>query len=1486
MMKRLLGILACCASLAGTVGEAQTPYDLLIRGGTVIDGTGADGYAADVAVSGDRVVAVSRTPLDPRSAERVIDASGKVVAPGFIDMHAHLDPLLRLPDAESHVRQGVTTALGGPDGGSAVPLGPYLDSAKALGVGMNVAFLVGHNDIRETVMGMDARAPTTQELEEMQAMVARAMREGAWGLSTGLKYLPGAYSETDEVVALASTAARSGGIYTSHLREEGLGLIESVAEGIEIGRRAGIPVVLTHHKVVGAPMWGSSVRTLAMVDSARSAGIDVMIDQYPYTATYTGISVLVPAWARANGDSAFFRRLEDPALRDSIMDGIVFNILNDRGGGDIRRVQFAKVRWMPELEGKTLRDWALMQDLEPTPETGAALVVEAMRRGGASAIYHVLDEADVERIMQHPQTMIGSDGRLTQPGEGHPHPRWYGTFPRVLGHYVRDEGVLTLQEALHKMTGMPAARLGLAGRGRVATGAFADLVVFDPETVADKATFQEPHQYPVGIDYVIVNGVLAVDAGEFMGQRAGRVLRKNMVSAAAAPHAGPAPLAGGVPANGELLVLQEGARSPAYASDGRLALELRGDIWISRADPAATPANAPGLVQVTSGSAWDADPAWAEDGNAIIFTSDRSGGPDLWRIQLANGQAGEPQPLVATTAPESDAAVAATGDIVFVRGTGAGADLWLREIDGSERPLTEDFGADLAPTFSPDGLSVAFTAERAGRTSLRVVRLGDGESETIVNDREAEFPTWSPDGSRIAFTTRAGAAGVWLTSKNGSYVNQVSHLRAQPAWAPGGDHLLLAELPRQDAGYNGDPNRFGERHPGGVFPANGALWLLRPGAVPDEKIIRIPVQGIVSASHYNLSVLNRIADRVSQGLARRSPPGAVDEWNALLAEHHDAVRTAASEAELESAIYDLMSERPTYLPEVTGRAAVSSAHPLATEAGLEILQLGGNVVDAAVAVSFALGVVEPDASGIGGYGSMVLYLQGMDEPTAIEFLTRLPEAASLSNGYLISNGGDIPDSGPVVANVPGTVGGMWLAWEKYGSGELEWAELLAPAIRLAEEGFVLDNAFPTTLQTEREGFAKYESSRQLFFRDGEPLQAGDTFRNPDLAWTLRQVAEGGADAFYSGEIAERMVADLHGQGNAMRLSDLDRYYAVEREPITGSYRGNAVYSSPLATSGGAVLMAKLNLLEQFDDPKIYSEDSETLHAMIEAWKLMPSTSGHIADPGLWPVNLEPFISKDTAVARWSCFDPSQSSQPAAPDSLPCEGLDELTASWGDGNLLDCEGHTPATGGSGCRRTGTTAFAIADSNGNMISVTQTLGTWGGNFYVTPGLGFLYNDKLGSYSDNPESFNARIPFARNVTTISPTLVFEGTGEDKEPLLAVGAAGNSWITAAVYQVIAGVVDGDLSPQEALELPRFLPAGDRLPDGSRGVVIQMESGYSPEVVQAMRALGHRLQIISRVGELRMGYGAAVMVTDEGVRAGADPRRSGAAGAIHTPAL
>jgi len=519
-------LVAACAALPQPAKSNAPAYDVLVRNGTVLDGTGAAGVRADVAIVGTRIVRVSTTPLDPADAARAIDATGLVVAPGFIDLHTHLEPLLQLPGAESHVRQGVTLALGGPDGGGPWPFGAYLDTADRAGLGMNVAYLTGHNTIRRQVMGTENRAPTAAELAKMRAMVATAMNEGAFGLSTGLRYVPGYYSNVDEVIALAEEAAKRGGIYTSHLREEGVGLLDGVAEALEIGRRAKIPVVLTHHKAIGRQAWGKSVITLGMVDSARQAGTDVMIDQYPFTASFTGLDVLVPPWALAGGTAELRKRLENPVRKDSITRGIIDLLLNDRGGGDISRVQFSIVAWDKSLQGRTLHDWAVQRGLEPTPENAVALILEGVLKGGAGMVYHVIDEVDVKRIMAHPMTMIASDGRLTKLGEGVPHPRNYGTFPRVLGRYVRDEHVLTLAQAVNKMTGMPAARLNLRDRGCLRAGCVADVTIFDAATVTDVGTFTDPHHYPEGIPWVLVNGEPVVANGVFTAARPGRVVRR------------------------------------------------------------------------------------------------------------------------------------------------------------------------------------------------------------------------------------------------------------------------------------------------------------------------------------------------------------------------------------------------------------------------------------------------------------------------------------------------------------------------------------------------------------------------------------------------------------------------------------------------------------------------------------------------------------------------------------------------------------------------------------------------------------------------------------------------------------------------------------------------------------------------------------------------------------------------------------------------
>ncbi len=522
--RKITGLGWCFLILFSSCGS----YDLLLLNGEVHDGMGSDPVTRDIGIRKGRIKKIAASIKG--KAKRTIELGGLQVSPGFIDMHAHVEPLPLYPDAKSHIMQGVTTALGGPDGGSPFPIGSFLDSLDHTGVGLNVAYLIGHNTVRNHVMGLQDRKPISSELQAMKIHIDQAMQQGAFGISTGLKYLPGTFAETEEIIELSKEAAKYGGIYTSHLRDEGLGLLKSVEEAIEIGRQAGMRVILTHHKAIGQPMWGASTKTLALVDRARSNGLDIRMDQYPYTASHTGISVMIPSWALEGGQTKFEERCSDATTRDSIKTGIIHNMINDRGGNDLRRVQFSKLNWKPEFEGKTLRDFVEAEGLDPTIENGAEMIIEIQLHRGAHCIYHVIDSTDVVRIMKHPFTMIASDGRLTQIGQGHPHPRAYGTFPRVLGYYCRNLGVLDLPEAIRKMTSLPAESLGLDDRGTIKINNWADLTIFDAETIIDRSTFESPHQFPDGIHYVIINGKFAVDQGVFTNTLNGKVLRKGQHS--------------------------------------------------------------------------------------------------------------------------------------------------------------------------------------------------------------------------------------------------------------------------------------------------------------------------------------------------------------------------------------------------------------------------------------------------------------------------------------------------------------------------------------------------------------------------------------------------------------------------------------------------------------------------------------------------------------------------------------------------------------------------------------------------------------------------------------------------------------------------------------------------------------------------------------------------------------------------------------------
>ncbi len=525
----LLGLGAAAAVLpeSTAVAQAQTPaarqFDILIRDGRIVNGSGNPWFMGDVGIRGDRIAAIG--DLSSASAETVIDAAGLVVAPGFIDPHTHaIRGIFDVPTADSALLQGVTTLTEGNDGTSPWPIGEHYSEIEEFGISPNWAVFVGQGTIRSLVIGAEDRPATEPEMQRMKDMVAQAMEEGALGISTGLFYVPGSFTPTDEVIELSRVAADYNGIYISHIREEASQLLDSVEETIRIGEEAGIPVQVTHHKVIGAPNWGASVESLRMVDEARARGVDVTIDQYPYTASQTGINALVPQWAQEGGTDAMLARLDSLETRQTIKNEVVERILYDRGGGDPANVFISRNSWDPTMAGKNLAQLTLEAGMEPTPENAAEVVFDILRNGGASAVYHAIGPEDVDRIMRHPATAIGSDGPLGIFGEGAPHPRQYGSFARVLGHFVRERGVITLEDAIRKMTSMSAQRLSLHDRGLITEGFIADIAIFDPDEIIDRATFEDPHQYAEGMKHVLVNGEFAVRDGAVTGARPGRIL--------------------------------------------------------------------------------------------------------------------------------------------------------------------------------------------------------------------------------------------------------------------------------------------------------------------------------------------------------------------------------------------------------------------------------------------------------------------------------------------------------------------------------------------------------------------------------------------------------------------------------------------------------------------------------------------------------------------------------------------------------------------------------------------------------------------------------------------------------------------------------------------------------------------------------------------------------------------------------------------------
>jgi len=509
----------------------SAPYDLVIRGAAVFDGTGAAGRALDVAVRGSRIAALGAR-LRGRAREE-INARGLALAPGFIDIHSHGDGgLFTDPSAESVIRQGVTTIVVGQDGGSRIPdqrgrtsFDPLFRRLEALPIAVNVATMVGLGTVRRRVVGEDNRPATPAELVKMTAMVRAALDSGACGASTGLEYTPGAFASRQELIALCRQLARRRLPYVTHMRNEDDTLLEAIDEAIAIARGAGCPLQISHLKTGGAKNWGKVDAVFERIAVARRGKMDITFDRYPYTAWSTGLTNLFPVWALDGGDAPFLKRLEDPATADRIRTESLEKVALVGGWN---RVLLSNVTAPADSDavGKRLDDWARMRGLDPYT---AAVTLLKNSTTNVSTVVFAMSEDNLERFLAHPQGMVCSDGgafAVSGPARsGHPHPRGLGTFPRVLGKYVRERKTLSLESAIHKMTGMPAKRLRLAGRGSVAVGAAADLVVFDPATVIDKATFENPFQYPVGISTVTVNGRIALRDGARMGTGAGKGLR-------------------------------------------------------------------------------------------------------------------------------------------------------------------------------------------------------------------------------------------------------------------------------------------------------------------------------------------------------------------------------------------------------------------------------------------------------------------------------------------------------------------------------------------------------------------------------------------------------------------------------------------------------------------------------------------------------------------------------------------------------------------------------------------------------------------------------------------------------------------------------------------------------------------------------------------------------------------------------------------------
>ncbi|HTE01407.1 MAG TPA: D-aminoacylase [Mucilaginibacter sp.] len=500
---------------------AQQHFDIILKNGKIIDGTGNPWFYGDVGIIKNKVISIG--DLSKSKADKTIDAIGLIIAPGFIDVHTHIEgDEKKTPTADNFIYDGVTTVITGNCGSSNVDIKKYFKFLDSLKLSVNVGTLIGHNDVRSAVLGDGAVTPNAAQLLQMQGLVEQAMRDGAMGFSTGLIYTPGLYSKTDEVVALAKAAAKYKGIYTSHMRNESDKIFEAIAEAIDVGRQAKMPVEISHFKV-GLPNWNRSDEMIAMVERARAEGLDVTVDQYPYTASSTTLNVLMPDWLLAGGRDSVLKRLADADTHHKVVEEMIKD-MKRRGRQHFDYAVVAHCDTDPSFNGRNIMQINMQKGRASTIPDEIETILDIIKIGGASMVFHGMNEDDVQNILKFPLTMVASDSGIRLFGSGVPHPRGYGSNARVLGYYVREKHLIRLEDAVRRMTSLPAQKFKIEGRGILKPGMFADIVIFDADTVKDESTFEHPHAYSTGFKYVLVNGKLTVDNFKHLGTRNGAIL--------------------------------------------------------------------------------------------------------------------------------------------------------------------------------------------------------------------------------------------------------------------------------------------------------------------------------------------------------------------------------------------------------------------------------------------------------------------------------------------------------------------------------------------------------------------------------------------------------------------------------------------------------------------------------------------------------------------------------------------------------------------------------------------------------------------------------------------------------------------------------------------------------------------------------------------------------------------------------------------------